>query len=156
MSILIFLLSVKSLSALHKISSHVSLQASNWFSLRLHRGVTSFKLLFFFRSGLGFTCELPLIPYEQEDLTEETRPMIAVHHTYANHVIRLLFCHWTAFDSLTSEDSHERLADVVRRNTYEYLLPEVQKSSSQRHIVILGDMNAEPTSDLFSKKLLGY
>jgi endonuclease/exonuclease/phosphatase family metal-dependent hydrolase len=114
-----------------------------------------FQVAVFFRSGFGFTPEPPILPFEREDVTEETRPMIPVHFELPGHVIRFVACHWTSFDMETSRVSRERLADVLRRDTHEFLHPEASQTALLRHVVILGDLNAEPMSPIFEERLIG-
>jgi endonuclease/exonuclease/phosphatase family metal-dependent hydrolase len=109
----------------------------------------------YYRTGAGFAEEPPLLPAELEDVPEGTRPMIPVHLTLPGHVIRFVACHWTASDVPSSVDARERLADVLRRDTYEFLEPEVPVHGTQRHVLVLGDLNEEPTAKLFDVKLNG-
>lgn len=76
-----------------------------------------FQVAVFFRRNSGFTPELPLLPSETEDVTEETRPMIPVHFSMPGHVIRFVACHWISFDLPSSRLARERLADFLRANT---------------------------------------
>lgn len=114
-----------------------------------------FQVAVFYRSGIGFSREPPLVPTELEDITEGTRPMIPVHFALHGHVIRFVACHWTAFDTSVSQLARQRLADVLRRDTYEFLEPEVPKPGVARHVVVLGDLNDEPTSAIFEQRLIG-
>ena len=52
-----------------------------------------FQVAVFYRSGVGFSPELPLIPTHEEDVPEGTRPMVPVHLTFPGHVIRFVACH---------------------------------------------------------------
>jgi endonuclease/exonuclease/phosphatase family metal-dependent hydrolase len=112
-----------------------------------------FQVAIFFRSGMGFSPEPPLIPTDREDVAEGTRPMLPVHFIQQGHVIRFIACHWTAFD--TSRVARERLADVLRRDTHAFLEPEVPKPGLARHAVVLGDLNEEPMSPIFEERLIG-
>jgi endonuclease/exonuclease/phosphatase family metal-dependent hydrolase len=112
-----------------------------------------FQVVVFFRNGIGLTRELPLIPTDTEDVPQGTRPMIPVHLTIKGHVIRFIACHWTAIDS--SNVTRERLADVLKRNVYDFLEPEVPVAGQARHVIVLGDLNEEPMSALFEERLLG-
>jgi endonuclease/exonuclease/phosphatase family metal-dependent hydrolase len=109
----------------------------------------------FFRSGVGFTPELPIIPSDEEDIREGTRQMIPVHLKLPNHLIRFVACHWTAFDNSSSRVARERLADVLKRNCQEFLKPPVPTMGITRHVVILGDLNEEPTARVFRERLIG-
>ena len=112
-----------------------------------------FQVAVFYRSGAGFSPELPMISTDREDLAEGTRPMIPVHFAFSGHMIRFLACHWTAFED--SREARERLADVVRRDTHAFLEPTVPKPGLARHIVVMGDLNEEPMSPIFEKRLIG-
>jgi endonuclease/exonuclease/phosphatase family metal-dependent hydrolase len=114
-----------------------------------------FQVAVFYRSAAGLTAELPLIPAESEDLTEETRPMIPVHLNVPGHVVRFVACHWTSFDALSCEIARQRLADVLRRDIHDFLDPEVPTPGLARHVVILGDLNEEPMSEIFETRLIG-
>jgi endonuclease/exonuclease/phosphatase family metal-dependent hydrolase len=116
---------------------------------------SEFQVAVFFRTSVGLTAELPLIPSETEDVTRETRPMVPVHLTITGHVIRFVACHWTGFDEVSSRAARRRLADFLRRDTYEFLYPEVPTPKVARHVVVLGDLNEEPMSDLFESNLVG-
>src|SRR5207245_2952177 len=109
----------------------------------------------FYRPAEGLTAEAPLLPTEKEDVTEETRPMIPVHLTLPGHLIRFVACHWTSFDAPASRVARERLADVLRRDTYDFLEPEVLEAEVAHHVLILGDFNEEPMSPIFAERLIG-
>jgi hypothetical protein len=114
-----------------------------------------FHVAVFFRAGIGLTAEPPIIPAETEDVTEGTRPMLPVHLTLPGHVIRFVACHWTAFDNASSRVARERLADVLRRDSHAFLEPPVPTAGLERHLVILGDLNEEPTAKVFRERLIG-
>jgi endonuclease/exonuclease/phosphatase family metal-dependent hydrolase len=114
-----------------------------------------FQVAIFYRTGVGMTPELPLLPSETEDVTRETRPMVTIHLTLPGHVIRFVACHWTGFDELSSRTARGRLADFLRRDTYDFLYPEAPDPKLARHVVVLGDLNEEPTADLFMSNLEG-
>ena len=114
-----------------------------------------FQVAVFYRSGAGFSPEPPLIPADEEDVAEGTRPMVPVHFACEGHIIRFVGCHWTGFDTVTSRLSRERLADVLRRDTHAFLEPEVPKAGLARHVVVLGDLNEEPMSAVFEHRLIG-
>lgn len=114
-----------------------------------------FQVAVFYRTGADLSPELPLLPADAEDLAEGTRPMIPVHLTLSGHVIRFVACHWTAFDTGTSRLARERLADVLRRDIHAFLQPEVPTPAIARHVVVIGDLNEEPMSDVFEHRLIG-
>ncbi|WP_088257563.1 endonuclease/exonuclease/phosphatase family protein [Fimbriiglobus ruber] len=114
-----------------------------------------FQVAVFYRQGKGFSPEPPLFASAVEDVAAGTRPMIPVHFTFQSHVIRFVACHWTAFDSDSSREARERLADVLRRDSHAFLEPEVPKPGQCRYVVILGDLNEEPTSGIFKSRLVG-
>lgn len=114
-----------------------------------------FQVAVFFRTGAGLTPELPLIPSETGDVTRETRPMVPVHLSLPGHLVRFVACHWTGLDEDASRTARARLADFLRRDTYEFLYPEAPKPGVARHVLILGDLNEEPMSDLFRSHLEG-
>jgi endonuclease/exonuclease/phosphatase family metal-dependent hydrolase len=70
-------------------------------------------------------------------------------------LIRFVACHWTAFDNSSSALSRERLADVLRGNSYDFLKPAVPTPGLTRHVIILGDLNEEPTARVFKDRLVG-
>ena len=112
-----------------------------------------FQVAIIYRLGVGLSVEPPLLPAE-EDLNHGTRPMIPVNLTIPGHVIRFVACHWTAFEK--SRVARQRLADVVKRDAYNFLYPaEVRKTGLRRHAVILGDLNEEPMSEIFEERLIG-
>ena len=76
-----------------------------------HPKEDDFQVAIFYRSGVGITPELPLLPSETEDVTRETRPMVVVHLTISGHVVRFVACHWTSLDLQTSKRARKRLAD---------------------------------------------
>jgi endonuclease/exonuclease/phosphatase family metal-dependent hydrolase len=114
-----------------------------------------FQVAVFFRPGGGLSAEPLLIPTEEEDVTEGTRPMVPLHLTVPGHVVRFVACHWTAFDTDTSRLARERLADVLRRDTHAFLEPEVPTAGVARHVVVLGDLNEEPMAAVFAQRLIG-
>ncbi len=114
-----------------------------------------FQVAVFYRSGANLSPEPPLIPTDKEDVAAGTRPMIPVHVTFQEHVIRFVACHWTALDTDRSREARQRLADVLRRDSHAFLEPEVPKAGLHRHVVILGDLNEEPMSDIFINRLIG-
>ena len=114
-----------------------------------------FQVAVFFRTGVGLMPELPLIPSETGDVTRETRPMVPVHLTLPGHLIRFVACHWTGLDKDSSRTARARLADFLRRDTYDFLYPEAPKPGTARHVVVVGDLNEEPMSDLFKSNLEG-
>ena len=64
-------------------------------------------------------------------------------------------CHWTAFDKVSSRVARQRLADVLRRDSYEFLNPAVPTPGLTRHVVIVGDLNEEPMAHVFRDSLIG-
>lgn len=115
--------------------------------------ISAFQVAIFFRAGISLTPEPPLIPEDEEDVAEGTRPMIPIHLTLSDHLIRFVACHWTAFEA--SRVARERLADILRRDAYAFLKPESPAGTAARHIVILGDLNEEPMSAIFEDRLIG-
>src|SRR5262249_50710715 len=77
------------------------------------------------------------------------------HLGLPGHLIRFVACHWTAFDNASSRVTRERLADVLRRDSHAFLIPAVPVSRLTRHLVILGDLNEEPTAAIFRERLIG-
>ena len=114
-----------------------------------------FQVAVFYRTGVGLTPEFPLLPSETEDVTRETRPMVTVHLTLPGHVIRFVACHWTGLNLDSSRIARSRLADFLRRDTYDFLYPEAPDPKVARHVVVLGDLNEEPMADLFKGDLEG-
>jgi endonuclease/exonuclease/phosphatase family metal-dependent hydrolase len=112
-----------------------------------------FQVAVLCRKGFGFTPEAPLLPAEELDVSEETRPMIPVHYAGAGHIIRFVACHWTSFDSPRSRAARQRLADYLRGDTYDFLHPGASVAAPERHVVILGDLNEQPPSPLFEEHL---
>ncbi len=102
---------------------------------------------------MGFSADAPLLSFEDLDVSEETRPMIPVRYTEGGQVIRFVACHWTSFDNPRARSTRRRLADYVRGDTYDFLKPNISSTFSNRHTVILGDLNEEPTSNLFEEHL---
>jgi endonuclease/exonuclease/phosphatase family metal-dependent hydrolase len=112
-----------------------------------------FQVAIIYRKGMGFSADAPLLSFEDLDVSEETRPMIPVRYTQGGQVIRFVACHWTSFDNPRARSARRRLADYVRGNTYDFLQPNTSSTSLDRHTVILGDLNEEPTSNLFQEHL---
>ncbi len=114
-----------------------------------------FQVAVIYREGINLTPELPLIPTETEDVSRSTRSMMPIHLTLPGHVIRFVACHWTGFDEDSSRTARGRLADYLRRDIYDFLHPEVPNPEVARHVVVLGDLNEEPMSDLFKSNFDG-
>ncbi len=114
-----------------------------------------FQVAVFYRPSAGFSAEAPLIPSEHDDVTLETRPMIPIQLATNGHVIRFVACHWTAFEDESSQLARERIADVLRRDCHRFLRPRLPKPGVTAHVVILGDLNDEPTARIFRMRLLG-
>lgn len=112
-----------------------------------------FQVAVIYRKGVGFSPEPPLLSREFLDVSEETRPMIPVQHTQGGSAIRFVACHWTSFDTPPARSARRKLADYVRADTYEFLHPQTPSGASDRHTVILGDLNEEPSSLLFEEHL---
>lgn len=112
-----------------------------------------FQVAVFYRTGAGITAEPPVFPTETEDVPRATRAMVPVHFRGGGHLIRFVACHWTAFQ--VSRVIRERLADFLRRNSRAFLFPEVPASGIVRHLVVLGDLNEEPTADIFEERFIG-
>jgi endonuclease/exonuclease/phosphatase family metal-dependent hydrolase len=118
-----------------------------------YRHDDGFQVAVIFRSGMGFSADLPLMSAEELDVSEETRPMIPVRFTRSGQVIRFTACHWTSFDNPRARSARRKQADYVRGDTYEFLQPKTSSTPSDRHTIILGDLNEEPTSPLFEEHL---
>lgn len=114
-----------------------------------------FRVAVFYRPAAGLTREPLLIPFGEADVPRGTRAMVPVHHTSAGHVIRFVFGHWPGLDEDTTATYRARLADLLRRNTHEFLYPAGPAARPARHVVILGDLNEEPTAPLFADQLPG-
>ncbi len=114
-----------------------------------------FQVAVIYREGINLTPELPLIPTETEDVSRSTRSMMPIHLTLPGHVIRFVACHCTGFDEDSSRTARGRLADYLRRDIYDFLHPEVPNPEVARHVVVLGDLNEEPMSDLFKSNFDG-
>jgi hypothetical protein len=114
-----------------------------------------FHVAVFYRPQAGLAPEVPLLPGESEDVPEGTRPMMPVHLTLPGHLSRFVACHWTAYDNSSSRVVRERLADVLRRDSYNFLEPPSPTPGVSRHLVVLGDLNAEPMSRIFAERLIG-
>lgn len=114
-----------------------------------------FQVAVFYRPAAGLTPEPPILPAEREDVPGGTRPMVPVHLHLPGHLVRFVACHWTAFDTGTSVEARERLADVLRRDAHDFLEPEAPTAGPTRHVVVLGDLNEEPPSPVFVRKLIG-
>jgi endonuclease/exonuclease/phosphatase family metal-dependent hydrolase len=114
-----------------------------------------FQVCVFYRPDRGLTAEPPLLPADLGDVTARTRPMLVTHLTFPGHVIRLVACHWTGMDEDSSLLARERLAEILRRDCYEFLHPEVPKRGQERHVVLFGDLNEEPMAEVFKERLMG-
>lgn len=112
-----------------------------------------FQVAVICRKGAGFSADSPLLPFEDLDVSEETRPMIPVRYTQAGQVIRFVACHWTSFGTARSRATRVKLADYLRGDTYDFLQPKTSGAPSNRHTVILGDLNEEPASPVFEEHL---
>jgi len=84
--------------------------------------------------------------------TLDTRPMCLVHYYTRKAQILFVACHWTAFETDTSDEMRGRCADTLRDRIYEFLFPP-RPVSTRRHVVIFGDFNAEPQDKHFRLKL---
>ncbi len=112
-----------------------------------------FQVAVFFRRDIGFSADVPLVSAEELDVSEETRPMIPVRFSRGGQVIRFIACHWTSFDKPQSRSTRRKLAEYLKGNTYDFLQPNTS-TPLPHHTVILGDLNEEPTSDIFEEDLL--
>lgn len=112
-----------------------------------------FQVAVIYRKGIGLSADLPLLSFENLDVSEETRPMIPVRYTQAGQVIRFVACHWTSFDTSRCRATRRKLADYLRGDIYEFLQPTISGAAANRHAVILGDLNEEPTSPVFEEHL---
>ncbi len=121
-----------------------------------HPHEDGFQVTVFYSPDSGLTPEIPIIPSDEVDVRQGTRHMIPVHLQLQGHLIRFVACHWTAFDNISSKVTRRRLADLLRANCDEFLHPAVPTLGVIRHVVILGDLNEEPTGDLFREWLLSY
>jgi endonuclease/exonuclease/phosphatase family metal-dependent hydrolase len=119
-----------------------------------YRRDDGFQVAVIYRKGIGFSADPPLLPFEDLDVSEETRPMIPVRYTQKGQVIRFVACHWTSYGESSSQSARLKLANYLRGDTYEFLQPRTSGPPSDRHTVILGDLNEEPTWDVFNEDLL--
>jgi hypothetical protein len=62
-----------------------------------------FQVAVIYRRGVGFSADVPLLPFDDLDVSEETRPMIPVRYTAGGQVVRFVACHWTSFDTARSQ-----------------------------------------------------
>lgn len=114
-----------------------------------------FQVVVYFRKNAGFSVPQPILCAHENGLTRETRPMIPVHFAFEGHLIRFIACHWTAFDTQGSDVARQRLADILRANIYDFFNREIPISGQARHVVVLGDLNIEPTDPILETRLLG-
>ncbi|MBA4191591.1 MAG: hypothetical protein C0467_26730 [Planctomycetaceae bacterium] len=109
---------------------------------------SSFQVAVFYRTAARFRQRLPLMA---TDVPRTTRGMAIVDCTRVGHCIRFIFCHWTAFGE-NSETYRERLAETVSAHAYDFL-NNSRRTITTPHVVILGDFNTEPFSDVFRDRL---
>ena len=113
-----------------------------------------YQVVVIYRKGMNLIPEMALLPSETAAVTSETRPMIPIHLTVAGHVIRFIACHWTGFQADSSQIARMRVADYLRDDVHAFLYPEVPAPGIKRHVVVLGDLNEEPTAELFRHHLV--
>jgi endonuclease/exonuclease/phosphatase family metal-dependent hydrolase len=77
--------------------------------------------------------------------------MAVVDYTRSGHCVRFIFCHWTAFGE-TSGRTRERLAETVSAHAYEFF-HNPRRTATVPHVVIVGDLNAEPFDAVFLNRL---
>lgn len=110
---------------------------------------TEFQIAVFVRRRVGLTERLPIFGV---DVPASTRPMCVVDFQNRNATIRFVFGHWPAFDEPRSVENRGRMADALRADVYDFLYPK-RPVKLPRHVVAVGDFNAEPFDDLFGLKL---
>ncbi|HXD88546.1 MAG TPA: endonuclease/exonuclease/phosphatase family protein [Urbifossiella sp.] len=108
----------------------------------------SFQTAVFYRRGMGFRNRLPL---HANDVPRTTRGMAIVDFYRGEHAIRFIFCHWTSFGE-GSAIYRERLAETVSGHIYEFL-ENARRKATQRHAIVIGDLNVEPFDELFERRL---
>jgi endonuclease/exonuclease/phosphatase family metal-dependent hydrolase len=113
-----------------------------------------FQVAILYRSDPHFSVEPLILSDREEDLPTGTRPMLPIHFALPGHLIRFVFCHWTSLD--ISRLARERLADVLRRDSFGFLEATEKPVGQSRHVVILGDLNEEPSSKIFEERLVGF
>lgn len=103
-----------------------------------------FRERFNFRGGLS--------PIRAEQVPRTNRDMLVADHRCAGHHIRFIFCHWTAYGE-NSKLYRDRAAEAVTERAYAFLR-ESGEAKLARHVVIIGDLNVEPFSELFNERLI--
>ena len=109
--------------------------------------VSSFQVAVLYRAGTQIRKQLPLLA---SDVPRTTRSMAIVESTRADHGIAFVFCHWTAFGE-NATTYRERLADAASAYAYGYVND--PKRKVPRHVILLGDLNAEPFDTVFLNRL---
>jgi len=109
----------------------------------------AFQVVLFIRRNRSLARRRSLIA---EDVSEGTRPMCAAVLEEPSAGVLFVACHWPAFDKPTSKESRRRCADTLRGGVYDFLFPR-RPAATPRHVVVIGDLNAEPFDDLFELTL---
>ena len=107
------------------------------FSLDLHPE-PALNVAFLYR-GEHFEEQPPLaVP----DMPRGTRPMGVLDYRDDAVRIRFIACHWAPRFNKSSKESRTKTAHYLSGAVYDYL--KQPNSGERRHVVVLGDLNAEP------------
>lgn len=109
-------------------------------SLDLFPSDSDFHVAVLYQPGSGLAEHAPLaVPL----VPSSTRPMAVVDFVAGAHHIRFIACHWNArFGSDDGSKVRTRLAHFLSSTIYSFL--HESPSGVNRHVVVIGDMNAEP------------
>jgi len=110
---------------------------------------TRYQIAVLHRTGAPFAKRLQ---YVAGDVPRTTRPMTVIDFVSPGVEIEFVFCHWTAFDDTQSAEYRRRLADALRTGLHQFLNPAPQVATA-RHVVVVGDLNAEPFDPIFDSTL---
>ncbi|HET6250382.1 MAG TPA: endonuclease/exonuclease/phosphatase family protein [Tepidisphaeraceae bacterium] len=81
-------------------------------------------------------------PFVAFDVPETTRPMAVLDYVKNGEQIRFISAHWTAPFNTAGERYQEELATQLRGYIHDFVHSE--NTGNSRHVVLMGDFNAEP------------
>lgn len=109
--------------------------------------LSAFQITLLIRRGRGLT---GLEPWFAEVVPAGTRPMGVVRYQSSKANIRIVACHWPAFDEESSSEARRHCADRLQSGIYDFLFPS-RTVAIPRHVVVFGDFNIEPYTPLFRR-----
>jgi endonuclease/exonuclease/phosphatase family metal-dependent hydrolase len=104
-------------------------------------GQPSFQVAVLYRRDLDVELGPPVIP---PFMPRGTRPAAELDWIISRHRVRFVAVHWQSRRGVTSTKYRSQVAAFLGRRTYRFLN---HARATDRHVVIMGDFNAEPFDD---------